>query len=171
MRAVLLLAVSTSLLRGDSAPSLYPVQDFIENWKTSKAFTIEVAEAMPAEFYEFKVAPEEMSFGVLMLHIAFSNAIRFANISGAKMPLVQSDKAEKKLVLELLKQSFDFCIEQLPRLSQEQLEKSIKVDWRGRPEVTGRQLLIGMFVHTAHHRAQAEVYMRAKGIKPPVYEF
>jgi len=27
------------------------------------------------------------------------------------------------------------------------------------------------FTHTAHHRAQAEVYLRVKGIKPPDYQF
>lgn len=74
-------------------------------------------------------------------------------------------------MLDLLNQSFDFCIGLLPKLTKEQLERSIKVDWRGRPQVTGRQSLIGMFVHAAHHRGQAEVYMRAKGIKPPLYEF
>jgi uncharacterized damage-inducible protein DinB len=28
-------------------------------------------------------------------------------------------------------------------------------------------MILNMFVHTAHHRAQCEVYMRVKGIKPP----
>lgn len=158
-------------LFAESPTTIYPLQDMIDNWKTSKAFTVEVAEAMPAEFYEFKVAPEEMSFGGLMLHIAFANATRFANVGGLAMPLAQPQKLDKKIVPDLLNQSFDFCIRLLPKLTKEQLERNIKVDWRGRPQVTGRQLLIGMFVHTAHHRGQAEVYMRAKGIKPPVYEF
>jgi len=26
-----------------------------------------------------------------------------------------------------------------------------------------------MFVHVAHHRGQAEIYLRDKGIKPPSY--
>jgi uncharacterized damage-inducible protein DinB len=26
-------------------------------------------------------------------------------------------------------------------------------------------------VHTAHHRAECDVYLRAKGIKPPDYTF
>jgi uncharacterized damage-inducible protein DinB len=171
MRAVLSLAIAAVPLWAEAGAPLYPMQDFIDNWKTSKAFTLEVAEAMPAEFYDFKVAPEEMSFGGLMLHIAFANATRFASLSGTKNPLPQPDKLEKKLVLSILAQSFDFCIAQLPKLTKEQLEKGVNVDWRGRPDVSGRQLLIGMFVHTAHHRAQAEVYLRAKGFKPPVYEF
>ena len=32
-------------------------------------------------------------------------------------------------------------------------------------------MIMNMFVHTAHHRAQCEVYLRAKGIKPPDYTF
>jgi uncharacterized damage-inducible protein DinB len=35
----------------------------------------------------------------------------------------------------------------------------------------GRAMILNMFVHTAHHRAQCEVYLRAKGIKPPDYTF
>jgi hypothetical protein len=30
------------------------------------------------------------------------------------------------------------------------------------PEVTGRELLTGMFTHTAHRRGQAEMYLRIK---------
>jgi uncharacterized damage-inducible protein DinB len=33
----------------------------------------------------------------------------------------------------------------------------------------GREVLLAFFVHVAHHRGQAEVYLRDKGIKPPSY--
>jgi len=39
------------------------------------------------------------------------------------------------------------------------------------PLVHFAPMILNMFVHTAHHRAQCEVYMRAKGIKPPDYRF
>lgn len=32
-------------------------------------------------------------------------------------------------------------------------------------------MIMNMFVHTAYQRAQCEVYLRAKGIKPPDYTF
>jgi uncharacterized damage-inducible protein DinB len=32
-------------------------------------------------------------------------------------------------------------------------------------------MIMNMFVHAAHHRAQCEVYLRLKGITPPVYTF
>jgi uncharacterized damage-inducible protein DinB len=37
--------------------------------------------------------------------------------------------------------------------------------------LTGYEWLWSYFTHTAHHRGQAEVYLRVKGIKPPTYVF
>ena len=37
--------------------------------------------------------------------------------------------------------------------------------------LTGFEWLWSYFTHSAHHRGQAEVYLRLKGIKPPVYAF
>src|ERR1022692_1891581 len=37
--------------------------------------------------------------------------------------------------------------------------------------LTGFEWLWAYFTHTAHHRAQAEVYLRVKGIQPPDYMF
>jgi uncharacterized damage-inducible protein DinB len=33
----------------------------------------------------------------------------------------------------------------------------------------GKEVLLAMYVHVAHHRGQAEIYLRDKGIKPPGY--
>jgi hypothetical protein len=33
----------------------------------------------------------------------------------------------------------------------------------------GREVLLAMYVHVAHHRGQAEIYLRDKGIRPPSY--
>ena len=173
-RAILFAAV-LACLNSVHAQSAGPPQDFIQNWKVSKEFTLAVAGAMPADKYGFRPSPEEMPFAALMLHIAVSQAFRFAQISGAKMPFDaprQLDKAKaKEQAIQMLTKSFDFCIDQLAKFTPEQIEKSFKVDWYERPEVTGRQLVLGMFTHTAHHRGQAEVYLRANGIKPPPYRF
>jgi uncharacterized damage-inducible protein DinB len=149
--------------------------EFKKDWVTSKQFTLAVAEAMPVDKYGFKVAPDEMAFAALMLHIATSQASRFAQIAGKPMPFevpktIPKDSA-REFVTKLLAQSFDFCIAQLDAFTPEQLGRAYKVDWYERPEVTGRQIVLAMFTHTAHHRAQAEVYLRANGIKPPAYRF
>ena len=74
-------------------------------------------------------------------------------------------------MLRFVKLAFDDIIAQLAKITPEHLTQKFRVDWKGRPEVNGRQMMLGMFVHTAHHRAQCEVYLRAQGIVPPDYLF
>ena len=150
-------------------------KDFRRDWATSREFTLAVADAMPVEKYGFKTSDEEMTFAALMIHIATSNAFRFAQISGKPNPVhvpgtIPKEQA-KEIAKKLLADSFDFCIAQLDAFTPAQMEKLYKVGWYERSEVTGRELVLGMFVHTAHHRGQAEVYLRANGIKPPDYRF
>ena len=33
----------------------------------------------------------------------------------------------------------------------------------------GRDILLAMYIHVAHHRGQAEIYLRDNGIRPPRY--
>ncbi|HTB12384.1 MAG TPA: DinB family protein [Bryobacteraceae bacterium] len=152
-----------------------PLDDFVRDWQISKQFTLAVAEKMPAEYYDFKATPEEMTFGDQMIHLGGSLLFIFANIAGEPPAYVgRPNKITKKLALDLLNQGFDYVIKLLPKLTDEQLNKaSFKVDFEGRPtpQINGRDMIMNMFVHVAHHRAQCEVYLRLKGIAPPIYTF
>jgi uncharacterized damage-inducible protein DinB len=35
----------------------------------------------------------------------------------------------------------------------------------------GRDALLNMYMHTAHHRGQAIIYLRLKGATPPEYSY
>ncbi len=170
--AAILFAASLSLFAADSASLLTPAE-LLDNWKISKQFTIAVAEKMPEENYSFKASPEEMSFAVLMMHIAGSTVFRFEQLTGIQSGIDAGvSKAHPKAdVIRYVNDSFDYVLRVLPGVTPEQLTKMYKVDWVGKPEVNGRQLILGMFTHAAHHRAQAEVYLRLKGIRPPDYMF
>jgi uncharacterized damage-inducible protein DinB len=150
---------------------LLTMDELVNDWKVSKQFTLEVAEKMPAEFYDFKPSPEQMTFGRQMLHISGTNVFRFEQLTGIASKIGPPEKADKATAILKLTESFDYVIRVLPKITPEQLTKMYKVDWRGRPEVAGREMMLGMFVHTAHHRAQCEVYLRLKGIQPPDYMF
>jgi hypothetical protein len=75
--AILSLAVSHDSRQAVKVDSVLDTREFIEDWKISKQFTLEVADAMPAESYDFKPNPEEMTFGEQLVHIAVGNAFRF----------------------------------------------------------------------------------------------
>jgi hypothetical protein len=47
---------------------------FAARWEKAKVFTLQVADAMPADAYDFKPKPEMRSYGQLMQHIATNNA-------------------------------------------------------------------------------------------------
>ncbi len=156
--------------------SVLSVSEFVHDWEISKQFTIEVAHAMPAEFYSFKPNPEEMTFGEQIVHIAAVDVFRFQQISGVKPPftfdLGKLPPSTKDSAVPFLEQSFDYVLAVLPQITPEQLKRTWHIpSWKGRNDPDGRAMVLNMFVHTAHHRAQCEVYMRAKGIKPPDYKF
>jgi uncharacterized damage-inducible protein DinB len=166
----------TSPARPTKPGSFLSTQEFLRDWRISRQFTLDVANAMPADLYDFKPNPEEMTFGEQMVHLAVSNVIRFNEISGIQPPfpvdLSHPPAADKATVMKLLEQSFDYVLAALPQITNAQLKRTWHVpSWKGRQDPDGRAMIINMFVHTAHHRAQCEVYMRAKAIKPPDYNF
>ncbi|HEY6305101.1 MAG TPA: DinB family protein [Candidatus Angelobacter sp.] len=184
-RSLRILAVSALLISCAAAQtpapaakldSLLDMQEFVQDWKISKQFTLDVAEAMPAEFYSFKPNPDEMTFGEQMAHIAVGNVFRFNQITGIQTPfavdLSKPPATDKTSVMRMLEQSFDYVISLLPQITPEQLKRTWHIpSWKGRTDPDGRAMIVNMLVHTAHHRAQCEVYLRVKGIKPPDYTF
>ncbi len=151
----------------------------VKHSKTSGEFTIAVASSMPTESYNFRPDPEEMSFGQLMRHIAAVNLKACANASGMTRPTLPSKMAElakdtgnvdveKETAIQFLNVSFDFCHKAVASMSSERMDTVV-----GPPasHLTGFEWLGSYLTHTAHHRGQAHIYLRAKGIKPPDYEF
>jgi uncharacterized damage-inducible protein DinB len=176
MLAVLGLFASSVWAQSTKVNSVLDMSEFIQDWKISKQFTIDVANAMPAEFYTFKPNPEEMSFGEQMVHIAGANVFRFHEITGLEAPFkfdpAHPPASDKQSVLKMLDQSFEYVLATLPQITAEQLKHTWHIaSWEGRTDPEGRAMILNMFVHTAHHRAQCEVYLRLKGIKPPNYRF
>jgi uncharacterized damage-inducible protein DinB len=182
MRTALLIFITllASLFCAQAeAPKMNSVLDmpeFIQDWQISKNLTLAVADAMPAEFYDFKPNPEEMTFGEQMVHLAGANLYRFHEISSVEPPFAfdpaKPGPSDKQSVMKMLQQSFDYVIKVLPQLTPEELKRTWHLpSWKDRPNPDGRAMIMNMLVHTAHHRAQCEVYLRVKGIKPPDYEF
>ncbi len=150
-----------------------------KHWKTSGDFTIAVATTMPAESYNFRPNPEEMSFGQLMAHIAGVNLNACANASGLTRPALspkiaewakapQKVEVDKDTAVQFLRDSFDFCNQAVAAMTPNRMDTVVGPPNRN---LTGFEWLWAYFTHTAHHRGQAEVYLRVKGIKPPDYKF
>ncbi|MFN7992882.1 MAG: DinB family protein [Bryobacteraceae bacterium] len=139
-----------------------------DHWKTSKKYLIALAEQMPAGDYSFKPNPAQMSFGEQMAHIADSNAYFFSKLAAKEDPIKKPANFEKATVIKQLNDSYDFCIAALEGMDLQRMHETID---SGEGKMTGMELLMLAIDHTAHHRGQAIVYLRAKNIKPTDYEF
>ena len=152
----------------------------VKHWKVSSDFTIAVAKLMPADSYNFSPVPEELKFSQLMIQVAGANISACANASGMPRPAippkimqaVRSEKApvdvDKDTILQFLTDSFTFCNQAVASMTPEKLDALAGPPNR---KMTGFEWLWAYFTHTAHHRGQAEVYLRLKGIQPPDYVF
>jgi hypothetical protein len=149
----------------------------VKHWKTTADFTMAVANKMPADGYAYSPVPEELSFGQLIVQIAAANLNACTLASGMERPAVppaiaSAVKAETKdvpkdLAVKFLGDTCDFCQKAVASMTPEKLDAVVGTTRK----MTGFEWLWSYFTHTAHHRGQAEVYLRMKGIVPPTYVF
>lgn len=140
----------------------------LKHLKTSRDFTLKVADQMPEADYGFKLTPPQMSFAEQMVHLSQSSEYFLSPILGEKPNPGKPASMNKADVIAFVSKSFDTAIERVSRLTPEQISKSYKSD---EGTMTGEDLLLGLLDHTTHHRASAEMYLRAKGITPTEYQF
>ncbi len=144
------------------------VSALVKHWQASKELTLAVANAMPDDGYSFKATQAEMSFGEQMNHIAQADANYCSAAFGEKPSMEKPADNTKATATKNLTAEFDYCIAGIQKMTDADLEKTVS---RGGKSITKFELLWGGFTHTAHHRGQAEVYLRLKGITPPDYKF
>ncbi len=140
----------------------------LQHLKTSRDFTIKVAEAMPEADYDFKLTPQQMSFGQQMVHLAQGMTYFLSAFKGEKPNPPKPPSMNKADVVAYVRSSFEKAIDTVSALTPEQITKTYK---SSEGSGTGLDLLLGLLDHNTHHRASAEMYLRAKGITPPEYAF
>ncbi|HKW17806.1 MAG TPA: DinB family protein [Terriglobales bacterium] len=139
--------------------------EYSKHFGALKELTVAVAQAMPVEHWNFRPHPESMSFGMLMSHIATTNYKFCAALKDSAPPQLSSAD-DRNGIIKLLSDSFDYCSDVIGQLTEGQLA-AIHSTPDGK--LNGRETLLAMYIHVAHHRGQAEIYLRDNGIKPPGY--
>ena len=161
-----LTAIAIVLISTAAAASGSPAAgEYAKHFAPLGKLSIAVAQAMPPEKYGFRPHQESMTFGELMSHIAITNYQFCAGLSDANTPRLPSP-TDKDAIVKFLTDSFDYCATVIPNLTEDQLEKPhSSPDGR----LPGREVLLALYIHVAHHRGPAEIYLRDNGIKPPPY--
>ena len=154
----------------DKSVSIYC--DLINDWTRAKAFTKSYLDAMPEEYYGFKPTPEISSFAQEYLHLACVN-VRYASmIDGTSDPCPYKNENEyksdperqsKQAVTEIVMQSYDDMLRAISEMDNKD-EITTYYGWYCTKECIARK----GFEHQTHHRGKTAIYLRLKGITPPV---
>ena len=128
--------------------------------------TIAAVEAMPADKFNYKPTPDQMTFGHLVAHMIVANNTFCSKVADVPAPKVEEAKetdAKDKLVAAL-KTSFDFCADAIAKMDDSKLGETIELFGSQASHASAGLRLAGSW---ADHYAEAAMYLRLNGILPP----
>ena len=139
-----------------------------EKWENAMAYTLELAEAMPSEHYAYRPTEEQMTFQQQLLHMANNVAWLTHDYLGGPKTEVDREMpdASKEEILAVLTSTLERAQQALVDFPADQLDE--QVNFFAGP-MSKRKIILLLHDHLTHHRGQAIVYARLKGIKPPRY--
>ncbi|WP_460514333.1 DinB family protein [Cyclobacterium sediminis] len=153
----------------DLKAQMYFSDQYPEVWQRNMDYSQLVAEAMPAELYDYKPSPESMSFRDQLLHIVDNISYLTAKINGQKKSFYNKenkDSIDKKETMELLSLANNYVLGLIKNAEKIQLDEKIVF---GNENMTKENIFYLLRGHQVHHRAQCLVYLRLKGIAAPPY--
>jgi DinB superfamily len=161
------VAVATAVVAQSQTEKISssPVADAARFWLEREAKNLTAAtEAMPADKYDFRPTPQQMTFAHLMTHIAGSNRKLCSSIAGESEPKDSgvTDKDAKDKLQADVKASFEYCSSALAKVDDSKLGEELPVFNHTRAYV-----MMFLVADLADHYSLAATYLRLNGLLPP----
>ena len=156
----------------------YGSKELAESFRTVRKNTIQVAEDIPEEQYSFRAAPDTMSVGELLAHLATSphwaeqcmfvekrtnvsmeDFFKWVGEAGEKQKALTS----KAAIVEALKTNGEAFARCLESATEADLGAQVSAPNATRSRF---EMLLGIKEHEMHHRAQLFLIERILGIVP-----
>ena len=161
--AVLLLSAATFAQQIKN-----PVSNVLREMLPGRAKnTVAAIEEMPADKFNYKPTPEQMTFGHLAAHIVDGNYFFCSNVGDVPRPKVeelQGTEGKDKLVAAV-KASFDFCTTALAKADDSKLSDNIT--WFDDKPRARAWAFMALASSWADHYGMAAMYLRLNGLLPP----
>ncbi len=130
---------------------------------------LRLAEAIPADKFNWRPAPDVRSFAEVFLHVSAANYNLYKLVgtpppSTVDIKNLEKSTTDKAKVIATLKDSFAHARKAITAMSDANLDKSL--DWFGGKN-TQRGILLFIVRHAAEHLGQSIAYARFVGIVPP----
>ncbi len=166
--SILIILISTTMF----SQQITVKSAFLEKWENSKNYLVEIAEAMPEAFYDFKPTEREMSFKEQLLHIQSnmewlgSSYFKKLKIDTSATLSNQKGEIDKATLIENLKTSFDEVKKAIENTFEAELTETVDFFTGPKSKI---QILNLLHDHVTHHRGQLIVYLNLKNMQPPKY--
>jgi len=128
-----------------------------------------LADAIPAEKYSWRPAPDVRSFAEIFLHVSAANYNVYKLVgtpppAGLDIKTLEKSTTDKAKVIATLRDSFAHAKQAITSMPDADLDKSL--DWFGGKN-TERGILLFIVRHAAEHLGQSIAYARFISIVPP----
>lgn len=144
-------------------------QGYDGEWGHVSRQLIALAEATPAEKYEWRPAAGVRSVSEVYMHIALAN-FYLLSITGPKMPAeitgseMETSVKSKSEVINWLKRSLEMVKTAHAGVTYEDLQRKVKISNR---DATVDGMYLRIIVHANEHMGQLIAYARMNGVVPP----
>jgi len=167
--AVLPQALAAQATAGATPPSTSPVADALRAMEQRYArILVAAAEAMPADKYNYRPTPAQMSFAQIQTHLANEgNDLLCSKVGGVAAPQrtpVDTTMSKDQLVARL-RETFQFCESAFSQLDDSKLSEPIQLF--GPNPVTRAAAIMITVGDWADHYSQEANYLRLNGLLPP----
>jgi uncharacterized damage-inducible protein DinB len=171
LAAILLAGVSLVQAPGGPAAQLADLQ---KDWREQKNVLVQLAEAMPAEKFDYRPTPAQRTYGEQILHVAMGNVGSMRLLGTTRQPpfkLAREQEfkgATKQDIIRMLSDAYDFgaavLAEQTPDTINAVIDSSASSFWGGS---TRARIVWSLLSHGNDIYGQMVVYVRLNGIVPP----
>jgi hypothetical protein len=150
------------------APSTSPVADGLRGMQQRfSRILVAAAEAMPADKYNYRPTPAQMSFAQIQVHLANEgNDILCGKAAGIEVPkrAAVDTTATKAQLVARLKETFQFCEQAFAKMDDSKLADPVSMF--GMNMNRAMAVLITVADWSDHYSQEAN-YLRLNGILPP----
>jgi hypothetical protein len=166
MRCIRAIIWSCLLLAPSTARAADPLSRTLrESYKTMKMFLVFSGDAMPEEYYGFKLAPTWRTFSDYLVHVAEANYISCSTLRVVPAPKVElSGTMSKAELMKWVKDSFDFCDPAFANMTDAKLLTQIT---SGERTLYPAEEAVALTNSLYEHYGNVACYMRIKGVTPP----
>jgi len=160
---------------------MYGAKELAEGFRTVRKNTIQLAEDIPADKYDFKAAPDVKSVGGMLAHLAVSprwqvamhddrvTSVDFASFGTRLAQAAAEEQAlqTKEQIIAALEQGGDQFVTFVSRLTPDVLAEHVTFPPPVQPSRKTRfEMILGVKEHEMHHRGQLMLIQRILGIVP-----